>query len=539
VEANTQYVDGSYGGSDSDGTADKPWTEIGDAIAAAEPDAIVAVAEGIYAGAISISGKPVRLWGRCPALVEIDVGVASTALRVGTATGAEVHSLAVRGLTAGISVWSSTDVLLDQLVVAGHRQDGVEIDDTASVVLRNCLIEDNTRNLLVFGEAVIEGSVVRASRADQPIPGGGMLVQGTATVTGSVVEDNQGAGVWVSGGTVTLEGSVVRGTQIASTGSSTCAEVLAVPYGESLPTVTITGSLLQAAEGPGLLLAGGTAEVERTVIRDGSGDQATGIAVQPDDDQGSVLTVRQSSVERAVGLGIGIANSEVTLEGVAVRSTAPTAQGANGRGVEVVSLVADGPNTSAVLNGCLIDDHREVGMLVMDAQASLVTTAISNIVPNAGGAYGRGLQVQGGADSLRPTTLELEESRIDHVNELGVAVFGGTGTLEHVEIGPVTTNDQGLFGDGLVVASFDAPATAKLHASYIHDSGRAGVAAFGAEILTSASRIGCHAFDLDGEPFLGEPYQFEDLGGMWCGCGETPTTCQVVSAGVVPPEPMP
>src|SRR5262245_22622469 len=71
VEPSTEYVDGTYAGTDSDGTEAKPWRTIQDAVDAAAPSAIVAVAEGHYPGDVLMVGKPVRLWGKCPALVEI------------------------------------------------------------------------------------------------------------------------------------------------------------------------------------------------------------------------------------------------------------------------------------------------------------------------------------------------------------------------------------------------------------------------------------------------------------------------------------
>jgi len=71
TEASTQHVDGSYAVGDSDGTAAKPWTTIQAAVDAAAPGAIVAVAAGSYIEDVTVDAKPVRLWGRCPAQVEI------------------------------------------------------------------------------------------------------------------------------------------------------------------------------------------------------------------------------------------------------------------------------------------------------------------------------------------------------------------------------------------------------------------------------------------------------------------------------------
>ncbi|HZO13070.1 MAG TPA: hypothetical protein VFB62_07420, partial [Polyangiaceae bacterium] len=84
VEPDTEYVDASYAGMDSDGSALKPWTSVQAAVDAAAPGAIVAIAEGSYSD-VRISDAPVRLFGVCPGLVEI-VG-----------TGAGIAALIVAG----------------------------------------------------------------------------------------------------------------------------------------------------------------------------------------------------------------------------------------------------------------------------------------------------------------------------------------------------------------------------------------------------------------------------------------------------------
>src|SRR5262245_45900115 len=60
IDANTEYVDASYAGTDSDGSANKPWTTISDAVAAASSGAIVAIAAGSYVEDVQLIGKPVR-----------------------------------------------------------------------------------------------------------------------------------------------------------------------------------------------------------------------------------------------------------------------------------------------------------------------------------------------------------------------------------------------------------------------------------------------------------------------------------------------
>ncbi|MBW2457049.1 MAG: hypothetical protein JRI68_21215, partial [Deltaproteobacteria bacterium] len=92
VDASTEHVDASYAGGDSDGSAAKPWTTIGEALATAEPDVLIAIAEGSYAEDVVVSGKRVKLWGVCPEKVEV------------LGTGAELAAVVILASADGTEV---------------------------------------------------------------------------------------------------------------------------------------------------------------------------------------------------------------------------------------------------------------------------------------------------------------------------------------------------------------------------------------------------------------------------------------------------
>src|SRR5262249_49354438 len=72
LDDKTQYVDAAYGSSDSNGTVTKPWKTVQQGVdAAAQQGATIAIAAGTYTEDVHIEGKAVRLWGRCPKMVEI------------------------------------------------------------------------------------------------------------------------------------------------------------------------------------------------------------------------------------------------------------------------------------------------------------------------------------------------------------------------------------------------------------------------------------------------------------------------------------
>jgi hypothetical protein len=103
-DAGTQHVDGSYAGNDSDGSEQRPWVTVADAIMAAPAGGLVAIAAGSYAENLELF-SPVRLYGVCPELVSI-VGVADepTIVLRSNADGAVLNGFGVTGTATAVLV---------------------------------------------------------------------------------------------------------------------------------------------------------------------------------------------------------------------------------------------------------------------------------------------------------------------------------------------------------------------------------------------------------------------------------------------------
>ena len=169
VQADTEYVDATYAGGASDGSADHPWTTVNEGIAAAAAGAIVAIAEGPYSEDLLIDGKPVVLWGRCPASVELS-GSASPLATIeirGGAKGTELHSLSLTGDSGGVFLSGSQDVILEAVWVHDTAGRGIALqDDLGSPSLRlvDSLVESTTDiGLHVVGAEVM---VIQSSLRD-------------------------------------------------------------------------------------------------------------------------------------------------------------------------------------------------------------------------------------------------------------------------------------------------------------------------------------------------------------------------------------
>ncbi|HZO15223.1 MAG TPA: hypothetical protein VFB62_18245, partial [Polyangiaceae bacterium] len=170
IDATTVYVDENYAGTDSDGSAAKPWTTIGAAASAAPTGALIAIAAGSYAEDMVITNKSVRIWGVCPERVEI-VGLGSgfaTIDIVQGASGTEVHGLSIRGNGRGIGLSGSVDVVVDSVWVHDLTLGGIDLASAfgpTNAVVRGSLVEA-TRVAGIFSsgaDATIEASVVRGT----------------------------------------------------------------------------------------------------------------------------------------------------------------------------------------------------------------------------------------------------------------------------------------------------------------------------------------------------------------------------------------
>lgn len=218
VAATTQFVDASYTGGGSDGSEQHPWTTIQEALDAAADSAVVAVAAGSYHENLWTLGKSVRVWGRCPALVDI-VGVAANAPAVQLTEGGapELHSVSVTGPFVGVFVSGTEGVVVERVRVHDTGFYGlvgaVQFGPT-SLAVRDVLVERAT-GLGIGADGVtmsVERSVVRDIGEKGPAGGEGILVQqgGSLTVTRSVVLATYRGGIHAVGSTAVVDGVFVR-----------------------------------------------------------------------------------------------------------------------------------------------------------------------------------------------------------------------------------------------------------------------------------------------------------------------------------------
>ena len=99
---------------------------------------------------------------------------------------------------------------------------------------------------------------------------------------------------------------------------------------------------------------------------------------------------------------------------------------------------------------------------------------------------------------------------------------------------------DGRWGDGISVWLSDHVSVTDSQVIY---SERAGISNFGSDVALKNTEVSCCAWELEGEPYLGQDWSFQNLGGNTCGCpGASPPepmgSCTAETVGIEAPEPI-
>ena len=544
-----QHVDASYAGADSDGTAAHPWTTIADALAAAADGDLVAVAAGTYDAVIV--DRPVRLLGRCPALVHLAGPADAFAVRITAgAGGTEVRGVSVTGQKGGVVVLGAQGVVLSELWAHDLPWHAVEAVTGADVLLRASLLEAfaDAGALASAAHLAIEDSEIR-----DPTPGiwtWSVTAQSAATLSmlRTIVTGGNGMGVAVGGSEATLDSVLVRDVISFGPAGAPKAGWGIGAEGEGMiarAKLAVRRSVIERASGAGIMASGADGEIEHTVVRDtqpGEDDGAgAGISAVSWPDARAAIVARQSVIERSVMVGALALGADASLEGVVVRDTAAAPSGELGRGVAAQkdTTLPDG-HAAITMRGCLVERSREVGAWASSSSLEIDSTIVRDTLPADSGGFGRGLSVQSppGAPIVEGR-LTVRRSLLEHNVDVGLWFNGTELVVEDSTIRDVGPRPlDGRFGDGIALAETGAGTSARIARSRVESVARAGIASFGAAARIEATTVECAPIPLDSETFGGVEATFEDLGGNVCRCETDTSACQVQSASLEVPEPL-
>ncbi|KYF72885.1 hypothetical protein BE17_47975 [Sorangium cellulosum] len=506
-DATTQFVNAAYAGDDSDGTRARPWKRIQDGIRFASSAAVVAVAAGSYEEDLLIQHRPVQVWGRCPALVEVVGAVTeSAALRINSrnASRSEVHSLAITGPGAGIITAGSRDVVADRLWIHDTMDFGIGTEDSA-------------------GETSI-------------------------AISASLIEATRRFGVIVAGSDVTIEATSVRATRPYSDERSENGHGVNVNYNAQTarrPKLTLRASVVEQNHEAGVVVSGADATIDATVVRDtlqrSDGRGGHGISIEHAAPyERAKVTLQRSHVERNHGFGVFVVGSDATVDATVVRSTQPDVDGTGGVGILAAMDPATRERAALTLRSSLLDQNHNNGVNVLAADAEIEATVVRATQPRSDGSFGRGISISKFVDLEGRSTASIRGSLVEQNHDVGVMVIGGDTTIEGTVVRATRSKRDGTFGDGIAVASNGDDARAIITSTMVEDNARAGISNFSAAVLLVSSTVRCNKIDLNGEDEIPDrPFTFDGSTENLVGCGATLSSEMVVrSAHLTAPQPI-
>lgn len=514
----TQYVSASFAGV-SDGSSAAPWTTLDEAVQAAAPGAVVAVGAGSYDPVQVVGDKPIRLWGRCPQLVEIVVpGGGVGILLTGPVTGTEIRGFAIQGGLAGLVVSDATgvtarDLWLHDLVVGVSA---TAFFGVGELRLQSSLAEDIAEAAALAQGGVLELHEVHAKRTNRVTAVGGFEVfedgiqiasRGELTVRRSVVEQPTGSGVGCFGCTGRVEESAILDGQPGDTAPGIGIGISPASADGALGELVIDRVFIARATSGGIVAGGAVVDVTNTTIVDTQPDPEThaGHGVHFGFEAGTLTTdgsVSATLVESSVANGMLLVDGETQLRGVLVRKTAPYLTGPNqgflGIGAQVQVSDTPGARSEAWFTGCHFEGNAYAGLLAIDAAVHVTDGLFAGTRADASGL---GVGLAAASRLGAPLELEVSGSLIEASVGVGLLAAGANITLE-----ATTVRDTGLAeaevgsASGIMIehSPNGATSTATLERVLVERSHDVGIAVFGSDARLEGCLIDATAPDDSG-----------------------------------------
>lgn len=457
VDATTQFVNAAYAGNDGNGTKAKPWKTIQAGVFAAAKGAIVAVAAGIYNEDVTIQGKAVKVWGRCPGMVEV-LGTGnkpSVGIYAVKANATEVHGISITGPAKGMEVFGAVGVVVDR----------VRIHDTQNIGIDAMTVADAT----------------------------------DVTITGALIERTTKIGLSPWGSTMAVEGSIVRNTKDDGSGSWGRG-IHAENLGTAQANVNVHDSLIERNSYAGIVAFGAALSLEATVVKEtlpgSNGSYGLGILAQKSGSRANV-SVRMSVVEKNHDIGVLVISSEAMIEGTMVRGTQPNASGTAGMGIYAQGAVTSKAERSSVtINHSVVDRNRTNGILAAASDVVVTATIVRRTI--ADGNVGNGIASEDDLSGMHRAVLQVKDSLIHENDERGLFVAGSDAVLE----GLVIRDNKGHGIEAIRTADSGQRSSVVLRTSQIERNGGVGVYVSSADIQFDSTVV------RDTQPMGAEPFGF-------------------------------
>ena len=462
----------------------------------------MAVAAGTYTEDVKVQRKPVKIWGRCPGMVEVKgTGAKISTLDIsGSAVdGTDVRGIAVTGAKAGITIYGASDVDLDHIWIhdTGERGvDAIQGSSPAEFTLTESLIERaGVVGVSSVGVSVtVERSAVRATKsAADGTNGRGIevsplqLTRSNLTVRGSVIEKNHEIGIVAFGSDAFVEATVVRDNLPSAVGGGGFG-ILAQDAG-GRANVTVLASVVEKNQDIGIDVVHSDATIRGTVVRErlnrepteelGFGINAEGALT--DAEEPTNITVEQSLVAQNHEGGISIVASDAVVDGTVVRATLPSDKGGFGVGVAAYGIRIGQRRSSLTVRASEIAENSSVGIQVEASDA-----VIERVAVRGNEHYGIELTRSGAEQS----NLKMRESLVENNSLISSLVLGSNAQMESSVVRETLPNNIDGSGPGIIVATDGAlSGNLVMHAMLVEKNRGAGVYIVGSDALVEATVV--------------------------------------------------
>lgn len=533
VDADTQFVDGSYSGLDSDGSQAKPWKTIQAGVDAAAKGAIVAIAAGTYQENVEVTFKPRRLWGRCPSMVTLEgIDPQNPTVQV-FVSGAEVRGVGITGPSAGVLGLNTDPLLVEDVHIHDTGGWGVVALQPSSVTVRGSLVERTTdvgvhaRGAAVAIERTNVRDVLALGLSVDGFPDGD--ARANVTVRSSLLEGIRRTAVNVQETELVVEGVAIRSA--APGMADTDVPVTGVVAWMS--NAAVRQSTIEGLHNGIILDSCPEGLVERVTVADGlsspqepsQSSWITGILVQGKSKPANGV-IRESTVVRQPQYGITVLGATAVVESTLVRDNVRDMQHESG---------VDAQEADVTIRRSAILDHAHLGLTLEAASVLLESSVVRGVRPttDAGDCVAVRWLLDG---NMAPSSLTVRSSVIEDCVETGIAAVESSLVMENTIVRGVKSREDGLFGDGVAVLTGPlALGSLQITGGRIEEAARAGISTFGGKVDIGFSSISCAKFDLVGEQIESAPFSFNKTGDNVCGCPDTTELCKVDSPGIAPP----
>ncbi len=449
------FVDASFGDAQLDATHVRT---IDAAIAAAAPNATIAVAAGAYSNDLA-PAKSVRIVGRCASQVSI---TATTGISVSGGIDVTVEHLTIAGGGAGagggarltfrdvivegtrgtgvVAKGAGTRLTVERSVVRGGSGPGIDTSAGADLALRDSAVTDNVElGVRIAGSAShgrVERSVVRRTKttATNDFGVGAIVRDGaSAEIVASAIAQNHEIGVVVYG-----KGTRATLTDVSIDDTQTSGET----YGRGLfvdaATATLERVSITRSRDAGIVLEKGGQVVARSVVvadtREGRAGNGLGVVLLEGTNasfSGSAFVANHDAGLSAVGAG-----TKLALEGSIVSGTRADTVADRGYGIAVES------GANAELRSCALVDNAAAGLAAIDpgSRVTIARTAVLDTKPAGDGRLGRGVSIENGASAT------ITQSAIVRNLDIGISARGAGATAAIDETVVRETVPQALNG---------------------------------------------------------------------------------------------